>query len=111
MGSQRRRDRAQVDPAQEKLGTGSYKTVSLASLKSRSALRTLRFGKVYRYRVRATDVVGNVSAWTTSPPFVISRAQETSAAIVYTGPWGRAASTSYSGGRARGRGRPEPARR
>ena len=86
---------------QEKLGTGAYRTVKLTSLKAKSALRSLTFGKVYRYRVRATDVVGNVSAWTTSPPFVISRKQESAAAIVYSGPWGLAASTSYSAGKAR----------
>ena len=86
---------------QEKLGTGAYKTVTLTSLKAKSSLRTLTFGKVYRYRVRATDVVGNVSPWMTSPPFVISRNQESSAAIVYGGPWGLAASTSYSAGKAR----------
>ena len=37
----------------------------------------------------------------TSPPFVISRIQENSAAIVYSGSWGLAASTSYSAGKAR----------
>ena len=42
-----------------------------------------------------------MSPWTTSPPLVISRAQENSAAIVYSGPWGLAASTSYSKGKAR----------
>ena len=86
---------------QEKVGTGAYRTVSLTTAKAKSALRTLTFGKAYHYRVRATDVVGNVSAWITSPQFVISRVQESSAAIVYTGPWGLSSSISYSAGKAR----------
>ena len=86
---------------QEKIGTGAYKTLILATPKAKSVVRSFTFGKAYRYRVLATDIVGNVSAYTVSGPFVIGRIQENSTALVYTGPWGLAASASYSGGKAR----------
>ncbi len=86
---------------QEKIGTGPYKTVALATPKAKSIVRTFTFGKQYKYRVRATDIVGNVSAYTVSGPFVIGRTQESSTAIVYSGPWGIAASASYSMAKAR----------
>ena len=86
---------------QEKVGTGAYKTLTLATPKAKSIVRNFTFGKAYKYRVLATDIVGNVSAYTVSGPFVIGRVQESSTAIVYTGPWGLAASASYSAGKAR----------
>jgi hypothetical protein len=86
---------------QESYKGGPFKTVALASPRAASVVRTVLFGKAYRYRVRATDVVGNVSAYVVSPTFVASRSQESSAQIVYAGPWRLARSATYSGGKAR----------
>jgi hypothetical protein len=86
---------------QQRTGTGPWKNVTLTSPKAKSVARTFAFGKRYQYRLRATDVVGNVSAWTYSAPFVIGRTQESSAAIGYTGSWRTSRSAAYSGGRVR----------
>jgi hypothetical protein len=54
---------------QEKVGSGSFVTITLSSNLSRSVTRTLRYGTLYQYRVRATDGEGNVGAWATAPAF------------------------------------------
>jgi Bacterial Ig domain len=79
----------------------TFTTVALAKPKASSVLRALAFGKAYRYRVRATDIVGNVSTYVVSPTFVLSRVQESSGQVAYTGGWRLVRSTSYSGGKAR----------
>ncbi len=86
---------------QESYRGGPFRTVALTSPHASSVLRSVLFGKAYRYRVRATDVVGNVSAYVLSPTFVVSRSQESSAQIVYVGSWRPARSATYSGGKAR----------
>jgi large repetitive protein len=86
---------------QESYNGATFKTVTLASPRASSVLRSLVFGKTYRYRVRATDVVGNVSTYVLSPTVVAIRYQESSAAIAYAGHWAAARSASYSGGKAR----------
>jgi VCBS repeat-containing protein len=86
---------------QQSYNGGAFTKVTLGTAKSTSSLRALTFGKKYVYRIKVTDTAGNVSPWSTSPVFVISRNQETAAGIVYTGPWGLASSTTYSAGKAR----------
>ncbi len=86
---------------QEKIGAGRWKTVTLSTPKAKSALRSFTFGKRYQYRLRATDIVGNVSAWTLSAPFVLGRTQESSGAIVYAGAWRTSRSSAFSGGKDR----------
>jgi hypothetical protein len=50
----------------------------------------LMSGRRYQFYVEATDAVGNVSDWVPGAPFTVKTAQETSAAIDYSGPWSRA---------------------
>jgi hypothetical protein len=54
---------------QEKIGSGSWATVTLSSNLARSATRTLRYDTVYQYRVRATDGEGNTGAYAAAPAF------------------------------------------
>jgi hypothetical protein len=86
---------------QESYNGGTFRTVRLANVRSRSVLRRYIFGKSYRYRLKVTDSAGNVSPWSTSPTFIVGRSQETSVGIAYSGAWGLASSAIYSGGKAR----------
>ncbi len=86
---------------QESFNSGAFKTVSLSTAKSTSALRSFTFGKPYKYRLKVTDTAGNVSPWAISATFVVSRVQEDTVGVAYSGPWVAAASTTYSGGKAR----------
>jgi hypothetical protein len=52
----------------------------------------------FQYRVRATDVAGNVGAFATATPFKVLAAQENNAAIAYVGGWPIAARANAFGG-------------
>ena len=55
-------------------------------------------GSTFRFRVRATDTVGNTSAWVLAATFKLVVRQESNSAIGYAGTWTRAAaSTAYGG--------------
>jgi hypothetical protein len=54
--------------------------------------------RVFRYRVRATTVAGNVSTFAAGAGFKLSAAQETSSAIAYVNAWPIAARTNAYGG-------------
>ncbi len=86
---------------QESAHGGPFRTVALAGPLSRSAVRNVIVGKGYRYRVRATDAVGNVGFLVISPVLTPARVQEASTAITYAGGWGVASSSTYSGAKAR----------
>jgi hypothetical protein len=84
---------------QRRTNLGSWTSVALASPLSLSASVALAPGtNDYRFRVRARDAAGNVSAWATGAVFRLSRVQETNTAISYGGTWKRAALTGASGG-------------
>ena len=55
-------------------------------------------GHTYRVRARGVDYAGNASAWLTGPSFTVSRYQESSTRLTWTGTWSRLASASYWGG-------------
>ena len=58
--------------------------------------RFLSPGSSVRFRVRAFDTAGNVSAWAEAAPSVVEPAQATSTSIDYTGWWSRRyGSTAY----------------
>jgi hypothetical protein len=58
----------------------------------------LASGHTYRFRVRAWDWAGNVSAWAYGPAFAVSLPQETSTAWRWSAGWTRPAWTNASGG-------------
>jgi hypothetical protein len=58
----------------------------------------LASGHTYRFRVRAWDWAGNVSAWAYGPSFAVTLAQETSTAWRWSAGWTRVASGGASGG-------------
>jgi hypothetical protein len=77
---------------------GSYATITLASATSTSINRTLTDGRSYRFRVRATDKQGNVSAYVYGPTFKPARVQNTSSSVHYTGKWATSSNSSALGG-------------
>ena len=77
---------------------GAYTSIALATLTSSSTNRAHADDTSYRYRVRATDKEGNVSAWLNGPPWRLGRVQDDSASIVYTGSWAASADPSALGG-------------
>jgi hypothetical protein len=58
-------------------------------------------GHTYRFRVRAVDKAGNVSAWTYGATFTLTGYSEANSRIVYSTGWSSASTTSYWGGRVR----------
>jgi len=68
---------------------------------SRSAPRTLTVDSTYRFRVRARDRAGNLSATVDGPTITPKLYQETSSLVSYTGTWTSSASGYASAGRTR----------
>jgi hypothetical protein len=87
----------QYDVWESKDGAGY---VSLGSQTTTSISRTLLFNHTYRYKVRAMDVAGNVTADVVGPTVKPTIAQ-TAAASGYSTGWGTTTNTSYSGGSTR----------
>ena len=83
---------------QERIGTGGFRTV-LTGVTATAAVRTVRIGTTYGYRLRATDRRGNTSDWSAVTTFVPRRYEETTAAATWVGRWSRSWSASASGGR------------
>jgi hypothetical protein len=86
---------------QERIGDGAWHGVALATATARSAIRPLTIGTTYRYRVRAIDLAGNFSAWTTLAPITPKRVEQTSTAVRWSGTWTTASDDRFSGGSAR----------
>ncbi|HEX8024914.1 MAG TPA: Ig-like domain-containing protein, partial [Candidatus Limnocylindrales bacterium] len=84
---------------QRSIDGGSYTTITLSTLLTTSYSSSVTAGHTYRYRVRATDKNGNVSAFKYTVAFKGTIYQDTSSLAVYSGTWGTAtSSTSYIGG-------------
>ena len=83
---------------QQSVGGGSYQAVRLSSATAKSAVVAVATGKTVRYRVRAWDDAGRVSAWVTGPTFAAGAAAESAAK--YSGSWVSAGHSSYLGGTA-----------
>lgn len=79
---------------------GPFVAVSPA-VASTSYRPALAVGKTYRFRVRAVDHDGNVSAWATGASFTPKLIQQTSTAVHFSGSWGTSSSSLYSGGSVR----------
>jgi hypothetical protein len=52
----------------------------------------------YRFRVRATDKVGNVGSYAYGPTFKVVRSQNTSSTVHYVGSWKTSSNASALGG-------------
>ncbi len=83
---------------QQSKNGGAYTNVKLASITTANRLLHLSPGDIYKFRVRATDGLGNVSDWSEGPEFAVDAHQETSGAISYGGAWTQQALSSASGG-------------
>jgi hypothetical protein len=83
---------------QVSVNSGSYTTVTLSSATATSVNRTLTTNKSYRFRVRATDRQGNVSAYVYGARFTPVRFQNTNPAVVYTGSWATSSNSQALGG-------------
>jgi large repetitive protein len=78
---------------------GAYSTIALASPTATSVDRTLTIGSTYRFRVRAKDRAGNVSAFTAWPTLTPRLLQDGSSLATYTGTWSLATHPSASNGK------------
>jgi len=87
-----------VNELQMKKGTGAWTEIHLASPTATSADATLTVGASYRFRVRATDSRGNISAWATTSAAALRLVQENAKSITYSGTWKRASLAGASGG-------------
>jgi hypothetical protein len=86
---------------QERIGDGSWRSVTLPSTQATSVTRSMTTGATYRYRVRATDIRGNTSAWTTWAAITPRRIEQTSASLRWGGSWSSVRDSRFSGGSAR----------
>ena len=80
---------------------GSYATIALPSPTATSVERTLTIGSTYRFRVRAKDRAGNISAFSSWPTLTPSLLQEGTSLATYTGSWTLATHPSALGGKTR----------
>ena len=78
----------------------AWVSVPLAKATDTSVTVVLAPGQVHRFRVRAVDRAGNVSAWATAGAFRLGAAQETSTAVLRKGHWTASYAPAYYGGRA-----------
>jgi GH25 family lysozyme M1 (1,4-beta-N-acetylmuramidase) len=85
---------------QRQVNGGTWTTISSATT---AALinQQLSFSGTYRYRVRATDKLGNVGSWATGPAIDPSLSEQSNTTVHYTGTWKSVASTTASGGSTR----------
>lgn len=85
---------------QQQVNARSWTRIA-TSTRSRTVKRSLIVDAAYRFRVRARDRAGNVSAYATGPVLVPRVYQEGTSSATYRGTWLSSASTSASGGRTR----------
>ena len=86
---------------QRSVDGGSYVTVSLPTPLTTGVNQFLVVGHSYQYRMRAYDNNGNFSALKYGPKFLVSRIENTSTKVVYSGAWTTVANVNDSGGSAR----------
>ena len=81
-------------------GSGPWLT-AVGSTAARTTLRSLAFGTVYGFHVRARDGAGNWGTWTGPARITPLRYEESRPQVTYRGSWRRVRSTSASGGQTR----------
>jgi hypothetical protein len=80
-----------------KSSVGSWTPVQLSGPLVTSVNLGLAVGANYQFRLRATDVAGNTSAYTNGASFKLTRLQENAVAIKYVGAWSRVTQSGASG--------------
>jgi hypothetical protein len=83
---------------ERQLNAGAWTNVDLASNTSTAVAQSLGVGSSYRYRVSATDKVGNASDPLAGPTFRPLVTQQSSTGIAYSTGWRTVRTTSASGG-------------
>jgi len=83
---------------QRQVSGGSWSTMTLSSATATKIYQSLTKGKVYRYRVRATDKTGLTSTYAYSPSFKAVVSDETSSLLSYAGAWSIGTYSAYFGG-------------
>ncbi len=83
---------------QRSVGSGTFANVSLAAKTATTKAVSLAPATTHRYRVSATDCVGNASAFATGPAVILSAFQDGNARIAYTRAWTHAAAPKAWGG-------------
>ena len=83
---------------QRQVNGGSWATVSLSSATAKSIAQSLTLGYTYRYRVRASDTRGNVSAFAYGPTFKPLKTEQSSSSVTYGGSWSTVSASYVSGG-------------
>jgi len=86
---------------QQSTDSKAYGTVTLASAKSTSITRTLTINHRYRFRARATDGDGSVGSFATGANSLVTRVEDASSLVKYTGSWTSVVSGTASGGKVR----------
>jgi hypothetical protein len=69
-----------------------------AEIKSSGLVRTVATGHRYRFRIRGTDIAGNLSPWKTSRAVNVTSWSERSSKVSRTGAWKRKTSAVFWGG-------------
>jgi hypothetical protein len=85
---------------QRSIDGGAYQAIALPLAKTPSLLVGLSPGHRYRFRVRAVDSAGRVSAWATGPTTAVARPAQTAGTYTGTG-WVTAGATAYIGSSAK----------
>jgi hypothetical protein len=83
---------------QQSTNGGAWMTVAAPRTPSLERNLAPSSAATHRFRVRAFDKAGNVSAWAYGPTFRTLRIQQSSSAVAYRGRWSTATSSSASGG-------------
>jgi hypothetical protein len=83
---------------QRKKGTNAWVTVALPTRTATSVDVAVQPGASYRFRVRAVDSGGNVSAWASTGKAKVFLVQENASGVTYSGSWARVALSGASGG-------------
>jgi hypothetical protein len=79
-------------------GGSTYPTTLFSATTGKSSTRALSVNKDYRWKARTTDRAGRTGLYKSTPVTRITRIQNTSAAIVYTGAWATSTTSNASGG-------------
>jgi hypothetical protein len=84
---------------QRRVGSGAFGALPLGSKTATSrAIALVPSATTRRYRVSATDCVGNASAFVQGPSVLLTGFQDGNARIAYTGAWRRASAPKAYGG-------------